>query len=187
MLSRYLRTASYRGERKKKMQVFLTKAGEEYSPNEIIKVKFDGSKLRIYFKGKLIDLQPAMSGECFYIQPRGLKKPPIITKAELPTTRGNKIAWALSFISKNKLASSYNNFLEQYFALEDTEGPDNIVHALSENFTYAIAFAKTDKSLLKPVLAYVSDTISETDLKELLSVYKSFRPIFCPEDFFSYL
>lgn len=169
------------------MQIFLTESNTEFSPNEFIKAKFDGKELRTYQNGTLIDLQEAKAGECFYIQANGQKKKPTVTKAILPDTRGKRIAWALSFIGENKLADSYEEFLDKVLVLEENEGSENVFYALSDNYAYGIAMVKSKKTLLKPALAYISDTISAEDFQDLLASYERFRNLFCPEEFFDYL
>lgn len=169
------------------MQIFLTESNTEFSPNEFIKAKFNGKDLRTYLNGSLIDLQEAKAGECFYIQPKGQKKGPSVTKAVLPETRGKRIAWALSFIGEKKLADSYESFLDKLLVLEESEGSENVFYALSDNYAYAFAMVKSKKALLKPALAYISDTISPEDFQDLLASYERFRDLYCPEEFFDYL
>ena len=171
------------------MIIYLRETEQRFVINSFVVSKFDGENLRTYLHDRLVDTQPANSGECFYIQPKGLKKKPIITKAKLPEKRGEKISWALSFIGKNKLASSYDEFLKEFYALQDTEGEENFVCELDKKFNYAIAFKKPEETngLMKPALAFISDEISSDDMKNLLDDYKKTRKLYCPEDFFDYL
>ena len=81
-----------------------------------------------------------MLGQAFYIIPQGQKNAPLVTKAEIPTNRGGKIAWALSFIGADKCMPSENAFYETYDKLVKEDSIMNIASFLSYG-KYAIVIA----------------------------------------------
>lgn len=169
------------------MQIFLVQSHTEFAPNEFIKVKFNGQELRTYLNGTLTDMQKATVGDCFYVQPNGMKKKPTVTKAVMPDARGKKIAWSLSFVGDKKFAGSYNEFFSKLYEIENIEGKENVIFISSKTEAYAFAFVKTEKKHLKPVLAFVKDSITQKDLEEMLDNFQNYRPIFCPRDFLNCL
>lgn len=114
------------------MQIFLTKP-ETFKANEAVKLVFDGNELRTYLNDYLTDVKKAKVGDSFYIQPKGLTKLPVIVKAELPSLRGERIAWCLSFCDKKKYANSYQEFIK-------------VSDELIENGSFEQIFCKTKTS-----------------------------------------
>lgn len=175
------------------MQIFLTQAPQTGKVNEFVEYNFDGRYLQATLNGKMVISQPAMLGQAFYIIPQGQKNAPLVTKAEIPTNRGGKIAWALSFIGADKCMPSENAFYETYDKLVKEDSIMNIASFISYG-KYAIVIAdkykhndNPEKCKVKknnPVLAWISDDIPLWALNELLDKYESRRRLPCPKEFF---
>lgn len=180
-------------ERNRKLIIFITKEHQSFRVNESINAVFDGRFLQTKICDEVVLSQPAHLGEAFYILPQGLKNPPIITRAELPTNRGAKIAWALSFIGDDKCMKSEADFYNTYDQLVKDDIIRNIA-AFTKYGQYAIVIA--DKSVFNatlgrnklksrnPVLAWISDDISLESLRELLEKYESRKKLPCSKEFF---
>lgn len=175
------------------MIIFITKIPQVFRVNESIQSIFDGRFLQTKICGEVILSQPARLGNAFYIQPQGLKKPPIITQAELPTNRGAKIAWALSFIGEEKCLSSQADFYEAYDQLVKNDIITNIAVftkygeyaiAIADKTTFNVALGKDKIKKNNPILAWISDSISLESLQELLEKYESRKKLPCSKEFF---
>lgn len=175
------------------MQIFLCKPHEVFAPSEYVKTEFDGTNLRTYLNGELTDSRPASIGESFYIIPSGTKKAPKVTKADLPKTRGARIAWALSFVGENKYATSEKEFWTRYQALNAESLIYNAVYLLNpgvyalciaDRITESVKVKSTPKVKPKnPVVAWISDTITSDEIDELLERFSQERKVFCPTEF----
>lgn len=162
------------------MQLFLTSNQLYLDVTEFVRVTFDGNELRTYLNDSLTDFQPAKIGECFYVQPHGSKKSPDVTKAKMPETRGRKIAWALSFVGDEKQADS----LEEFWSKFNSGNLSDINGILVKYDDYAFVLQEEPgKENLKPLLAFVSDTISRSELEKMLFDYQVARKLYCPEEF----
>lgn len=175
------------------MILFITKVPQTFRINESINAVFDGRFLQTKLCDEVVLSQPAHLGEAFYIQPQGLKKIPIVSRAELPANRGAKIAWALSFIGDDKCMKSEADFYNKYDQLLKEDIIRNIA-AFTKYGQYAIVIA--DKSVFNatlgrnklksrnPVLAWISDDISLESLRELLEKYESRKKLPCNKELF---
>lgn len=174
--------------------IFITNTPQTFKVNEYIECSYDGRFIQTKLNGEIVLSQPAKLGNAFYLVPQGQKKPPLLTRAELPTTRGAKIAWALSFIGDEKMMNSQADFYTTYDILVKEDIIRNI--ALTTKYgSYAIAIAdkhiinvkQPEKSKVKknnPVLAWIADDISYEDLNHLLDEYAKRRSLPCPKEFF---
>ena len=164
-------------------QIFICTKNSTWQADETVYTKFDGKMLRTYHNGTETDKRHAAIGECFIVTPRGKKKP-IVEKVTMPATRGRRIAWALSFSDDTKRADSVADFLTRSDKL--LYECSSISIQIADNNAYALMFARrkeSQKTTLKPVLAYVSDTISQQGLEKLIDEYRRHHPINCPESF----
>lgn len=175
------------------MIIFITKVHQEFRVNEAITSVFTGRFLQTKIRDEVVLSQPAQLGNAFYIQPQGLDKIPVVTRAELPANRGAKIAWALSFIGEDKCKNTEASFYETYDQLVKQDIITNIA-AFTKFGQYAIVLA--DKTMFNatlgknkikrnnPVLAWISDDITLESLHELLERYESRKKIPCSKEFF---
>ncbi len=170
------------------MRVFLCNQSI-VSVNEVSQVEFTGTELRLYFNKQLISSTPASPGECFYVQPNGLKKFPTITKAVMPESRGKKIAWALDFVGDKKFADSFDDFQYRYFKLtESKEFTGTVCSMKVGEYGFLLAEKRGDKSpMLKPILAWISDDITEESLYSLVDSFIQHRRMYCGVDFLKLL
>ena len=179
------------------MQIFLCKPQEVFQPVEYVKSEFDGETLRTYLHGNLTDSRPASIGDSFYLIPSGTKKAPKVTKAELPESRGARIAWALSFVGDNKFAASEKDFWERYQELTSEKLIYNAVYLLNPG-VYALCIADriTESAKVQskpkvkpknPVIAWISDDITSDEIDELLERFTKERNLFCPAEYLKLL
>ena len=175
------------------MQIFICKPQEVFSPSEYVKTEFDGENLRTYLNGELTDSRPAKIGDSFYIIPSGAKKAPKVNQAELPPTRGARIAWALSFVGESKYAATEKDFWFRYQELVSDKLIYNAIYLLNPGI-YALCIADriTEPAKIKgtpkvksnnPVIAWISDNIASSEIDELLERFTKERKLFCPEEY----
>ena len=175
------------------MQIFLCKANTSFSANEFVHSEFDGVVLRTYLGNELTDSRAAKIGDSFFILPCGTKKAPKVNAVELPQTRGAKIAWALSFVGESKYVSEEKNFWSRYQQISKEFDLMNSVF-LTNPGVYALCIADrvadSKKALSKPkikvknpILAWISDDITDSQIDEMLERFKKERALFCPEEY----
>ena len=175
------------------MQIFLCKPQEVFNPSEYVRIEFDDGNLRTYLNGELTDSRPANIGDSFYVIPSGSKKAPKVNKAELPKSRGARIAWALSFVGDNKFATSEKDFWTKYQELHSENLIYNAVYLLNPG-VYALCIADRITEPVKvlgkpkvkpknPVVAWISDNITSDELDELIERFTLERKVFCPAEF----
>ena len=175
------------------MQIFIYKANMNFSANEFVHSEFDGSVLRTYLNGKLTDSRAAKIGDSFFILPCGQKNAPKVTAVELPKTKGAKIAWALSFVGEGKYVSEEKDFWNRYKQISEEYDLMNPVYLL-EPSVYALCIADrvsdSKKAMSKPkikaknpILAWISDDITDSQIDEMLEKFKKERALFCPEEY----
>ena len=137
---------------------------------------------------------PAHLGEAYYVLPQG-DNVPLVERKSIPSNRGAKLAWALSFIGEDKCVKSEADFYSQFDYLVGTDTITNIA-AFTKYGKYGIILA--NKHILSetapngrskviintPILAWISDTISFEDLTDLLNKYSSRIPLPCNKEFF---
>ena len=116
------------------MQIFLYKPDEVFTVSEFVRADYDGFTLRVYFHGELSSSHEASIGDCFFVTSNGSKKLPTVVKAELPNSRGAKIAWALSFVGENKYVENGNEFWNRCQKISD-EITDSEIDDLVERFS----------------------------------------------------
>lgn len=175
------------------MIIFITKVPQTFQVNESINAVFDGRFLKTKIHDEVVLSHPARLGEAFYIQPQGKNVIPNVYRTELPTNRGAKIAWALSFIGDDKCMNSEADFYNTYDQLVKEDIIRNIA-TFTQYGQYAIAIA--DKYVFNatlgmyklknkiPVLAWISDDITLESLRELLEKYESRKKLPCNKEFF---
>lgn len=175
------------------MQIFLHKAGESFNANEFVHSEFDGSVLRTYLNGELTDSRTAQIGDSFFILPCGTKKAPKVDAVELPKTRGARIAWALSFVGESKYVSEEKDFWDRYQKISQESELMNSIYLLNPG-VYALCIADrvsdSKKALSKPkikvknpILAWISDDITNSQIDELLERFTKERALFCPAEY----
>lgn len=175
------------------MQLFLYKADMNFSVNEFVISKFDGSVLRTYLNGKLIDSRSAKVGDSFFILPCGATKAPKISAVELPQTRGAKIAWALSFVGEKKFVSEENDFWDRYMQISSEYELNNTIFLFNSG-VYALCISDkltvSEKNPFKykvksknPILAWISDDITSSEIDEMLERFTKERTLFCPVEY----
>lgn len=175
------------------MQIFLYKPGMSFSANEFVRSEFDGTVLRTYLCNELTDSQAANIGDSFFILPCGTKKAPKVTAVELPTTRGAKIAWALSFVGESKYVNEEKYFWKRCQEISKEFDLMNTIY-LQNPGVYALCIADriadSKKALSKPkikvknpILAWISDDITDSQIDELLERFTKERALFCPEEY----
>lgn len=175
------------------MQIFLCKADMSFSANELVHSEFDGVVLRTYLGDELTDSRKAKIGDSFFILPCGTKKAPKINAVELPKTRGARIAWALSFVGESKYVSEEKDFWNRYQQISEEFTLMNSVFLLNPG-VYALCIADrvadSKKALSKPkikvknpILAWISDDITDSEIDEMLERFTKERDLFCPEEY----
>ena len=175
------------------MQIFLYKQDMTFSANEFVHAHFDGKFLRTYLNNELVEFNAAKIGDSFFILPCGTKKAPNVSAVELPSTRGAKIAWALSFVGENKFVNKEEDFWNRYKQISQECELMNPVYLL-EPGVYALCIADrvsdSKKALSKPkikaknpILAWISDDITDSQIDEMLEKFKKERALFCPEEY----
>lgn len=179
------------------MQIFLYKPNESFSPSEYIRTEFDGTTLKTYFNEELVDSRTANIGNSFFIIPLGSKKVPQVKEAEMPATKGAKIAWALSFIGESKFVAEEKNFWKRYQEIAAENTLHNTMYLLNPG-VYALCIAdrvvdsqrvlsKPKVKLKNPVLAWISDDITDDEIDELVERFSLEREIFCPVEYLKVL
>ena len=174
--------------------IFFITDIKEYPISTNIKCNFDGRFLQTFRNDELILSHPAHLGEAFCIQFDD-ENDIHLSKTSLPTKRGEKIAWALSFVGDEKCMKSESEFFSKYEELVNTNAITNI--AIFSKFNrYAIAIADMHFPLPiapngsstvvhgVPVLAWISDDITSVELAELLSKYSVRNRLPCSKEFF---
>ena len=175
------------------MQIFLCKPQEVFAPSEYVKTEFDGKTLRTYLGNELTDSRPANLGDSFYIIPCGTKKAPKVCMAELPQTRGARIAWALSFVGENKYVANEKDFWIRYQELYSQNLIYNAIYLLNPGI-YALCIADRVTEPIKahgkakvkpknPIVAWISDNITSDELDELIERFTQERKLFCPSEY----
>ena len=175
------------------MQIFLYKPNMSFNANVYVHSEFDGSVLRTYFNNELTDSRAAKIGDSFYIIPCGSKKAPTVTAVELPKTRGARIAWALSFIGESKYVNEEKEFWNRYQQISKDCTLMNSIYLLNPS-VYALCIADrvadskrvTSKPKIKPknpILAWISDDISDSEIDELVDRFTRIRTLFCPIEY----
>lgn len=178
------------------MQIFIVKGNSEFLVNSAVYAKFDGKKLRTYLNNQLVDTKSATIGNVFSIELGEGSKPILVKKEKMPKTRGEKIAWSLGFQKKNTFANSFNNFWHTlHYLLETTENSRDInTEHIEESYAFAVAIRKTPPhkgrngiTLIRKILIWISDDISEADLEQLISDLKKYEKISCSTEFLKVL
>ena len=175
------------------MQIFLFKAGMTFYANEFVHSEFDGSTLRTYLGNELTDSRSANIGDSFFILPCGTKKSPTVNAVELPKTRGARIAWALSFVGESKYVNEEKDFWNRYQQITKEFELMNPIYLLNTG-VYALCIADriadSKKALSKPklkaknpILAWITDDITDSQIDELLEKFTKERSLFCPEEY----
>ena len=175
------------------MQIFLCKPNEKFSANEFVHSEFDGSILRTYLDGELTDSRAAKIGDSFFILPCGTKKAPKVNAVELPKTRGARIAWALSFVGESKYVSEEKNFWNRYQQISSECDLKNYVYLIRSG-VYALCIAdrladskkaqsKPKVKIKNPILAWISDDITDSEIDELIERFTKQRALFCPAEY----
>lgn len=179
------------------MQLFVTHEGQTWDINPYVSAVFENSTLVVFSKQNrniTYGIEKASPGELFHVQVFGHEKKPLLRKGNMPSGRGNKILWALSFAEPEKRASSEEDFYENQPKIEESYGSDvTIMH--SKKGSYAIFLAKkhpqpgkgrrSRQIKYKPCLGWCSDTISDEDLQNLIREFRRYRKIYCPVEFLS--
>lgn len=164
-----------------------------FSANEFVHSEFDGSVLRTYLGDKLTDSRVAKIGDSFFIIPCGTQKAPKVNATELPNSRGAKIAWALSFVGKNKYVNEEKAFWDCYQQISKESTLMNAIYLLNPG-VYALCIAdrvadsqkfmsKPKVKLRNPILAWISDDITSDQIDELLERFTKERALFCPKEY----
>lgn len=175
------------------MIFFITDA-KAYPITTNIRCNFDGRFLQTFRNDELILSHPAHFGEAFCIQFDDESNIQL-SKISLPSKRGEKIAWALSFVGDEKCKASQSEFYEKYEELVNSNTITNIA-VFSKFNRYSIAIADMHIPLEiapngretvvhgVPVLAWISDDITPEDLSELLDKYSVRNRLPCSKEFF---
>ncbi len=193
------------------MRLVLYKNKHVIRPTETIVVTFDGNNMKTYFGLEvpsffkkienptpenvessmsifLCDSREAKIGDAFSFTPM-CRTPPEIFPIELPTSRGERIAWALSFIEEETHAHSYKDFFKRYsdvrIAYDSTE---YFLEAKPEIYAFMLAKKNPGKnkkrsSRIKPLFIWISDTISDVNLMQLITTYETYRSINLPVEY----
>lgn len=175
------------------MQIFLCKPNMKFAANEFVFSEFDGSVLRTYLNGELTDSRAAKVGDSFFVLPCGTKKAPKVNAVELPETRGARIAWALSFVGESKYVSKEEDFWNRYQQIAQECDLKNSIY-LIKNEVYALCIAdklvdskkpqsKPKVKIKNPILAWISDDITSSEIDELLERFTKERALFCPAEY----
>lgn len=175
------------------MQIFLYKSDSLFRANEFVCSIFDGATLCTYLNNELTDSRPAKIGDSFFVLPCGTKKAPKVNAVELPKTRGARIAWALSFVGESKYVNEEKDFWERYQQISKEFELMNTVYLLNPG-VYALCIADrvadSKKALSKPkikaknpILAWISDDITDSQIDEMLERFTKERALFCPEEY----
>ena len=174
--------------------IFFITDVKEYPISNNIKCIFDGRFLQTIRNDELILSHPAHFGEAFCID---IDKEDNVqlTKTSLPTKRGEKIAWALSFVGNEKCKASEAEFYAQYEELVNSNAITNIA-VFSKFNRYAIVIADMHFPMQTaangkaavvhgvPVLAWICDDITAEELAEILSKYSIRNRLPCSKEFF---
>lgn len=164
------------------MQIFLWNTPMSITLTEFLSVSFDGQELRATLSGKPSTVCRAQVGDCFYIASNGSKAPTVV-KASMPQNRGQKIAWSLAFSNKKTLANSFDEFWEAVRSYKAETHKDVMLSVKKNVYAFALVESSKGKKLLKPLSAYISDNISQEDLRQLIKDFTYYRPLFCPSEF----
>ncbi len=183
----------YRRERYK-MIIFIANEPQTFEVTDNIKANFEGRFLQVTLDGTMVISYPANIGDAFYIQPTGEKEAPIVKRADLPTNRGAKIAWALSFIGEEKCMPTQDAFFKKYQELIDGESIFNVFTQKKHNrFAFLIADTYASKAnssgiiqrnCNSPILAWFADDLTTGELNEILNGYAFKKKLPCPREFF---
>lgn len=177
------------------MQLLICENNQTAYVNDCIECIFDNGELRVYFNGELDKTYPAKIGDTFYVYSSGKSKSPRVKKDNIQD-RGERIARALSFASKQQYAASEQDFLETFRKLSEENRISN-VYIYQQIGTFAILIAdyvyKSDNAISKnlpakvklcnPVLAWIHPKISDEDLNDLIDFYEKIKPLHCPRNF----
>ncbi len=155
--------------------------------SESVRASFDGHELRTSLCGYPSTNCQASIGECFYISHNGMNKAPSVIRAEMPKSRGQKIAWSLSFSTKASNVTSFDEFWKAIRDYKEKTSKDVILTVKKDVYGIALVQNAPGKHLLKPLVAYVADNISQENLKQLIKDFTDYRPLFCPPEFLSLL
>ncbi len=162
--------------------IYLASIGK-FNLTQHIKYEFDGLCFRVYMNNKLVHTEKAVAGEVFFIQLHGFKKAPDIIPATLPTEKGQKMAWALSFVKEETRTNSKSEFLEKLYEFQETYSDTKKIISI-EKGKYAFAFLQLqNKKKLKPILSYISNNIDYNELTQLIQDFSEFREIYCSKAF----
>ena len=193
------------------MRLVLYKEDQVVRPTQSIVVTFDGKSMKTYFSPEvatrfselgvhtpeavevsmsefLCDSREAKLGDAFSFTPMS-RHPPVISPISLPSSRGERIAWALSFVEEETHAHSYEDFFKRYSDVRLTYNSDEyFLEARPEAYAFMLARKNPGKNKkragrLKPLFVWISDTISEKDLGLLIEKYESYRSIHLPPEY----
>lgn len=177
---------------KQTLLYYISNSPQTFKPNEFIECTFNGRELQTKFHGIKVNSQEAKLGDTFYIHAQGQKKPPIISFPEMPTPRGTKIAWILSFIGAEKYMTSEKDFYDAYQKLIQTNSITNTA-VFTKYGRFAVVIADRhipEKGKVKknnPVLAWIADDLTREELNSLLDKYELRKKLPCPREFFYHL
>lgn len=164
------------------MYVHLTDKLRDENLTEFIRIKFDGNLFAVYLNNALCGIHAAKPGDVFQVFSIGQNTPPKVDKVRQPSDRGERIAWALGFQERNARASSYQEFLDTYQkVMEAYPSEKYFIEELPKVYAFVLAKKlsnprKPNKpAKKKPLLAWVSDNISDEDLDMLISAITQYR------------
>ena len=161
------------------MQIYLTRNGQTFHISEYISAHFDDERLTINYNGKKSSC-PAEIGESYIIKrtDKGL----IVDQVHIPESYAGKVGFCLSF-AEDKICKSLDEF---YIRADSIKGvyPSKKFIIQTDSKAYAFLVAKKkDRRVYAPLLLWVSDTISQEELDELIHMFRKYRKIYYSEEF----
>ena len=161
------------------MQIYLTQNGQSFQISEYVTAHYGVGRLTINYNGKKSSC-PAEIGESYIIKrtDKGL----IVDQVHVPKSYAGKVGFCLSF-AEEKICKSLDEF---YVRADSVKGiyPSKKFVIQTDSKAYAFLVAKKkDRRVYAPLLLWVSDTISQEELDELIHKFRKFRKIYHPEEF----
>lgn len=173
-----------------RMQLLYLTEPREFNLTEFIRIKFDGNLLAVYLNNALCGIHAAKPGDAFQVFSVGQHSSPVIEKVRQPLERGERIAWALCFQERLARTSSYQEFLDTYQKVMNAYPSEKyFIEECPEAYAFVLATKpknpkkpnKPEKK--KPLLAWVSDDISDENLDKLIEAINKYRKISAPIEF----
>lgn len=166
------------------MQIYITKASQDFKVSDVVQAHFNGEKLSVFFGDSLVYLSNASIGQSYYISRK--KNKFLIEKVSIPEDMAGKLAWILSFDEKKRCVSM-EDFIKRCEVVKENYPSKRFIIGSKDNAYAFLVAKKQDRRFFTPLLIWVNQDISASEIQELFDDYRDYRKIYEPKDFIEIL